>query len=97
MQIKKVNTNSSNKIFQTQSKAITFVIHYQLPSTQETNTHRNGRTSRYGKSGEVIYFYNSDKSIIDYLPENMSEFTRKNTKERQSNFTVKLLFSIQKV
>lgn len=41
------------------------VIHYQLPDTKETLTHRNGRTGRQGKAGNVYVL----DEIGKFLPE----------------------------
>jgi superfamily II DNA/RNA helicase len=41
------------------------IIHYQIPTTQDSYIHRNGRTARIDESG-VVYFVLSEK---EYLPD----------------------------
>jgi ATP-dependent RNA helicase DeaD len=38
---------------------LTFVVHYQLPESDEYYTHRSGRTARAGKEGVSICFVNN--------------------------------------
>ncbi len=38
---------------------LTFVVHYQLPESDEYYTHRSGRTARAGKEGTSICFVNN--------------------------------------
>lgn len=50
------------------------VIHYQLPIQNDSlknnaDTHRNGRTGRMNKSGEVYYLLDQSKSIPEFLRE----------------------------
>ena len=43
------------------------IIHYQIPTTQDSYVHRNGRTARMDKSG-VVYFVLSEKEFLpDYV------------------------------
>jgi len=37
------------------------VVHYHLPLKREEAIHRNGRTARYGKSGQVFYILHDDE------------------------------------
>jgi ATP-independent RNA helicase DbpA len=44
---------------------IRYIVHYQLPTTQESFTHRNGRTARMEASGTAILIL----APHEYLPE----------------------------
>lgn len=46
---------------------IRYIIHYHLPDTQETFTHRNGRTARMTASGTAILVLNDEERIPAYL------------------------------
>lgn len=46
---------------------IRYIIHYHLPSTQETFTHRNGRTARMSASGTAILILNDEEHVPAYL------------------------------
>lgn len=43
------------------------IIHYHLPSTAETYTHRNGRTARINSSGEIYVITSATEQIPDYM------------------------------
>ena len=43
------------------------VIHYHLPLTKESYTHRNGRTARMQTSGEVYVLVGPEEKIADYI------------------------------
>ena len=45
------------------------VIHYHLPSTEETYTHRNGRTARMHAEGTVYLILFKEEVLPKYLPE----------------------------
>ncbi len=46
------------------------VVHYHLPSTPETLTHRNGRAARMGAEGDVYYIVGpSETAPADNLPD----------------------------
>ncbi|MFD1550594.1 ATP-dependent helicase [Putridiphycobacter roseus] len=47
------------------------VIHYQLPTTKEVFTHRNGRTARMKGEGTVVMIRTGDENILDYTDENV--------------------------
>lgn len=46
---------------------VELIIHYQLPISQETFTHRNGRTARVDKRGRVILLTSSEDKRPDFL------------------------------
>jgi superfamily II DNA/RNA helicase len=46
---------------------IRYIIHYHLPPTLETFTHRNGRTARMEASGTAILIVNDEEQVPAYL------------------------------
>jgi ATP-independent RNA helicase DbpA len=46
---------------------IRYIVHYHLPNTAETYTHRNGRTARMDASGTVILIIGPDESLPDFV------------------------------
>jgi superfamily II DNA/RNA helicase len=52
---------------------IAYVFHYQFPDSKETFIHRNGRTARMKKNGNVILLHSSEEP----LPEYCSDFEMK--------------------
>ncbi len=72
--------NNSNRILITTDLAargldipeVNTIIHYQLPAKEESFVHRNGRTARMNKSGEVIVLLKPDDNF-PYLPEHAVE------------------------
>lgn len=46
---------------------IRYIIHYQLPNTQESYTHRNGRTARMEASGTAILILAPHERIPEYI------------------------------
>jgi superfamily II DNA/RNA helicase len=46
---------------------IRYIIHYQLPATQESFTHRNGRTARMDASGTAILILAPHEHIPPYI------------------------------
>lgn len=46
---------------------IRYIIHYHLPPTQETFTHRNGRTARMAASGTAILILNDEERMPEYI------------------------------
>ena len=46
---------------------IRYIIHYQLPHTEETFTHRNGRTARMEASGTAILILSSHEYVPAYI------------------------------
>lgn len=43
------------------------VVHYHLPLTEETYTHRNGRTARVEEEGDVYILLGPDEELNDYM------------------------------
>ena len=43
------------------------IIHYHIPITEETYTHRNGRTARVKATGNVYVLVNSSDKLPDYM------------------------------
>lgn len=48
-------------------EALSAVIHYHIPPTQESWTHRNGRTARMGATGTVYVITAEGENIPDYM------------------------------
>ena len=46
---------------------IRYIIHYHLPLTEESFTHRNGRTARMEASGTAILLLSPDENIPAYV------------------------------
>ena len=46
---------------------IRYIVHYQLPSTQESFTHRNGRTARMDSSGTAILILAPHERVPEYI------------------------------
>jgi superfamily II DNA/RNA helicase len=66
--------------------ALDLVIHYQLPISETSNTHRNGRTARMNTKGNCLYLARDKNEIPDFLnevnwqyslPESGHPFTKK--------------------
>jgi len=57
------------------------VVHFQLPIDEKSMTHRNGRTARAGKSGNV-HFILSEK---EYLPEYLAQKPLENKVDPRNN------------
>jgi ATP-independent RNA helicase DbpA len=51
------------------------VIHYQIPFTEESFTHRNGRTARMKASGKAYLLLADDEYPPDYVKEPIQEIT----------------------
>lgn len=49
------------------------IVHYHLPDSSESFTHRNGRTARMNASGSVFMIIGPEEKLPDYVPESMSE------------------------
>lgn len=47
---------------------IRYIIHYHLPHTEESFTHRNGRTARMDASGTAIVILGPDEQLPGYIP-----------------------------
>ena len=46
---------------------IRYIIHYQLPQSEDIYTHRNGRTARMDASGTVILMLHPDEYLPEYI------------------------------
>ena len=46
------------------------VIHYHIPHTEDSFTHRNGRTARMDASGSVYVIQGPDETLPDYITNN---------------------------
>lgn len=44
------------------------IIHYHLPTNEEANIHRTGRTARWDAAGNTYYILGPDEKAPDYLP-----------------------------
>ena len=47
--------------------AVRSVIHYHIPPTAESWTHRNGRTARVDANGDVYVLLNEEETLPDYV------------------------------
>ncbi|MBC8033894.1 MAG: DEAD/DEAH box helicase [Chitinophagaceae bacterium] len=47
---------------------IRYIIHYHLPNTEDTFTHRNGRTARMEASGTAILILSPEEKMPPYIP-----------------------------
>lgn len=48
---------------------IRYIIHYHLPLTEDSYTHRNGRTARMEASGTAILILNPEEQLPEYIKE----------------------------
>lgn len=57
------------------------IIHYHLPMSEEVFTHRNGRTARMDRSGNVYVIYSSEEDLPNYITEVSTDYVsnRENT------------------
>lgn len=60
---------------------IRYIIHFQLPDTKETFTHRNGRTARMDASGTAILLLAPGEKIPSFITEEPTEITLPATAE----------------
>jgi superfamily II DNA/RNA helicase len=54
---------------------IRYIIHYHLPNTEETFTHRNGRTARMDASGTAILIIGPEEKLPSYVSEEAEALT----------------------
>ncbi|MBP9926692.1 MAG: DEAD/DEAH box helicase [Cyclobacteriaceae bacterium] len=54
---------------------IRHVVHYQLPTSEESFTHRNGRTARMHASGEAYLVLADDETLPKYITDKPKEIT----------------------
>lgn len=50
------------------------VVHFEMPNTLETFTHRNGRTARQTASGTAYVMIYREFSLPDFLPKKLEEY-----------------------
>lgn len=55
-------------------KDVKHVVHYQRALSSDIFTHRNGRTARWEADGAVYMFSFENKSLPDFVPENLEEY-----------------------
>lgn len=51
------------------------IVHYHLPSSLESFTHRNGRTARWDAAGTAYILLGPDEACPEWLPEEITEAT----------------------
>jgi superfamily II DNA/RNA helicase len=52
---------------------IRYIIHYHLPLTEDSYTHRNGRTARMDASGTAILLIGPEEKLPDYVGKDVEE------------------------
>ena len=52
---------------------IRYIIHYHLPHTEDSFTHRNGRTARMDATGTAILILSPEERLPDYVDPNIEE------------------------
>ena len=52
---------------------IRYIVHYHLPHTEESYTHRNGRTARQDASGTIIMLLSPEEKLPKYIDETTTE------------------------
>jgi superfamily II DNA/RNA helicase len=52
---------------------IRYIIHYHLPLTEDSYTHRNGRTARMEASGTAIIILSPEETLPPYISEDAPE------------------------
>jgi superfamily II DNA/RNA helicase len=50
------------------------IIHYHLPLSEEVFTHRNGRTARMDRSGNVFVLYSAEEELPNYITSVATEY-----------------------
>jgi superfamily II DNA/RNA helicase len=60
---------------------IRYIVHYQLPTTEESYTHRNGRTARMDKSGTAILVLAPHEYVPSYIKPAPTEIKLPDTAE----------------
>ncbi len=54
---------------------IRYIIHYHMPHTEDSYTHRNGRTARMDASGTAILILNGEEDVPAYITDEVEEIT----------------------
>jgi len=52
---------------------IRYIVHYHLPLTEDSYTHRNGRTARMEASGTAILILNAEETLPEYITADVEE------------------------
>lgn len=74
-------------------KELSMVVNYDIPHTQETYTHRIGRTGRAGAEGIAITLFSSyEQESADAYRDEKREFLAQNTLVAKRNFEMKPQF-----
>ncbi|MFY8090724.1 MAG: DEAD/DEAH box helicase [Chitinophagaceae bacterium] len=68
------------------------IIHYQIPATKESYTHRNGRTARMHYSGTVIMILGKEEYMPPYVEEEVEDLVLEGTYEIPQKPTWSTLF-----
>ncbi len=50
-------------------EGIKHIVHYQLPNVEDAYVHRNGRTARVDKTGNVYFILSKDEYLPDFVDE----------------------------
>ncbi|MCB9256027.1 MAG: DEAD/DEAH box helicase [Chitinophagales bacterium] len=68
---------------------IKHIVHYQIPSKEDSFVHRNGRTARMQASGKVFLMLNEDKTLPEYIkhPIEAFEINESPNQEESTSFT----------
>ncbi|MCW5913496.1 MAG: DEAD/DEAH box helicase [Chitinophagaceae bacterium] len=54
---------------------VRYIIHYDLPETEQAFIHRNGRTARMEASGDIIVMVSSANQLPSFIPAGIPEFS----------------------
>jgi len=53
--------------------SIKYVVHFHLPATEDTYTHRNGRTARMENGGKVVLILSEEETLPNYITTAVTE------------------------
>ncbi len=76
--------------------AVDYVIHYHMPATAETWTHRNGRTARQGADGSVYVINSENDTVPDYVETDRPYVPTGNSSDPIRPHTFTLYFNLGK-
>lgn len=68
------------------------IVHYQIPSKEDTFIHRNGRTARMDAQGKVFLLLTEGKTLPEYLIETPILFTPEKTAEELADPAFRTLY-----
>ncbi len=74
---------------------VAYIVHYGFPMNEASHTHRNGRTARMQKSGEIIYFAADENKLTSDIQEQLKNHTIVNSRYTSPRWTT-LYFSAGK-